>query len=465
MRRALFLTTLVAAVLILVLPGQARATDGHFLHGVGAVNSSMGGAAMACPVDILGAAYVNPAGLMKFDGTRIALGFEGFKPDRTLSSSLTVPVGGGQFATLAGETRSTSEWTPIPAFGFTTKVSDNVVLGFTGIGIGGFGVDYAASAIVPPGVPANPILAPRPNGFGQVFSNFQLMKLAPAVAFSLAEDKLWIGVAANIDWAGLAIDPMPAAAPAVSMGPGGMPQSFYSRATAMATQFGFGFQIGAIYNINDMVSIGASYTSKQDFADFEWNSMWENPGIRTGPMAFGTPRRISFGLDVPAVLGGGIGVQALPNLLVAVDFKRIYYASTDGFSLEDPTRPFNPDGSVAGFGWQDINVWALGAQFKPSDSLALRVGYNRSDNPVPDSLSMINVAAPAIVQNHYTLGLGWAFDRKAAVNLGYYHVSNNSISGPIYGPFGPIPGSDVTTSMKEDSLLLSFSFATRGDVF
>jgi len=32
-------------------------------------------------------------------------------------------------------------------------------------------------------------------------------------------------------------------------------------------------------------------------------------------------------------------------------------------------------------------------------------------------------------------------------------------------PMGPIPGSDVTTTMKEDSVLISFSFATRGSIF
>ncbi len=464
MRYRVLLSALFVAVLIVATPSQALATDGHFLHGVGAVNSSMGGVGMARATDLLGAFVVNPAGLMAFEGTRIDLGFEMFKPDRTLSSSVTVPFGPGQTATFAGETRSTSDWTPIPALAWSTRVSDNVVVGFAGLGIGGFGVDYAASGVQPPGIPDNPVLAPRPSGFGQVYSNFQLMKMAPAVAFSLAEDKLWIGIAANIDWAALSVDPFPAAAPAVSFGPRG-PEAFFSRATAAATAFGFGYQIGAIYNINDMISVGAAYTSTQNFGDFEWNSMWENPNITSGAQAFGTPRTIAFNLDVPAVLGGGVAIQALPNLSLAVDFKRIYYASTDGFKLDNPQQPFNPDGSVAGFGWTDINVWALGGQYKVSDSLALRAGYNHSDNPVPDALSMINVAAPAIVQNHITLGLGWAFNRKAAVNLGYYHVSSNSVSGPIYGPFGPIPGSDVTTAMKEDSVLISFSFGTRGSIF
>ena len=49
----------------------ARATDGHFLHGVGAVNNAMGGAGVAAPVSILGTFYLNPAGLIAFDGLRV----------------------------------------------------------------------------------------------------------------------------------------------------------------------------------------------------------------------------------------------------------------------------------------------------------------------------------------------------------------------------------------------------------
>ena len=66
--------------------------------------------------------------------------------------------------------------------------------------------------------PTNPILMPAPNGFGQVYSNFQLLKISPALAWN-ATDKLRIGLAANIDWEALAVSPMPIAAPDYDPGP------------------------------------------------------------------------------------------------------------------------------------------------------------------------------------------------------------------------------------------------------
>jgi len=44
--------------------------------------------------------------------------------------------------------------------------------------------------------------------------------------------------------------------------------------------------------------------------------------------------------------------------------------------------------------------------------VALRGGYNYSQNPVPDSLAMVNLPAPGIVQHHVTVGAGFNLSRR-----------------------------------------------------
>jgi long-chain fatty acid transport protein len=429
----------VLGCLALMSPTAAEATNGHFLHGVGAVNSAMGGAGVAGASDILGAMYVNPAGLMAFQGSRIDLGFELFQADRTLSSDA------GPFG--AGSTQSKKSWVPVPAFGLSTMLDGGkVVLALGGLGIGGFGVDYPAST-------TNPILAPRPFGFGQVYSNFQLMKIAPSFAFA-ASEKLWIGGSLNIDWASLAVDPFPAASPDFNPANG---SAFYPSATAADGAFGIGFQAGFIFHVNDLLSIGGSYASKQVFQDFEFNSTRANPSLPD----FGTPRTLTFALDVPAVWAAGIKIQALPNMKILGDIKYITYESTAGFDKSG----FDATGAVLGFGWENITVLTIGTELAATENLALRAGFNHGGNPVPDALSFFNVAAPAIVKDHLTLGLGVKLSRRVAINAGYYYVFTNSIDGPMYGPTGPIPGSSVSTTMNEQSFQMSFTVATRGEIF
>jgi long-chain fatty acid transport protein len=416
-------------------PGVS-ATDGHFLHGVGAINSAMGGVGVAgAKDDVLGALYHNPAGLMAIDGHHAALSMELFKPNRTMESTLTTQQG-----VFSGSQQSKSEFVPIPAFGWSSEViEDKLVIGFGGLGVGGFGVDYRQNN-------SNPLLAPESmGGFGNVFSNFSLLKVTPAVAFSPSE-KLWIGLAANIDWASLAVDPFPAASP---------DGAFYPSATSSATTFGFGFQAGLIYQATQKMNLGLAYTSTQWFNEFTWNSTNANPS----DPAFGTHREFSFKLNAPAIVAGGLSLQATDKLFMAADLKYYMYSSTEGFEAHG----FTQTGAVAGFGWDDIMVFALGSQFQATDRFALRAGYNYSDNPISEDASFFNVSAPAVIQHHLTLGFGVELVDGVDLSAAYYRAFENEVSGPMYNPayeMGQVgvPGSDVTSSMFEDSFVMQFSF-------
>ena len=71
-------------LLLLTNVPRALATDGHFLHGVGAVNSAMGGAGISAPESLLGTFNLNPAGLTAFDGVRMEFSMEMFQANRSV---------------------------------------------------------------------------------------------------------------------------------------------------------------------------------------------------------------------------------------------------------------------------------------------------------------------------------------------------------------------------------------------
>lgn len=426
----------VLATLSLALASPAWATDGHLLHGVGAVNSALGGIGVASSASLLGSFFTNPAGLASFDGTNLEMGFELLRPERSVAS---------RFGTMAGSTTSATDWTPIPAFGFSTKLPNGVVIGLAGLGIGGFGVNYPADV-------SNPILMPRPNGFGNVYSNYQLMKIVPAIAWD-ASPRLRVGLAANIDWQSLAVDPMPLAAPDYDPGPDATPgtaddRAYYPSAASSDAVFGFGFQAGLQYAMTEQLTLGLAYTSPQRFRTFEFQMTHANPNLPN----YGTARNVNFRLDVPAVYGVGVAYDVSRRLHLGLDAKYITYSATEGFA----DRGYNADGSVKGFGWDDIPVIALGLQFKSSERVTLRGGYNYAGNPISDQQSMFNVPAPAIVQHHATAGVGVAIAEGVELNLGFYRAFQNSISGAMYRPMA-VPGSSVTNTMSETSMLLGFS--------
>ena len=440
--RPRYIVAAVASSLALTVAPTARATDGHFLHGVGAVNSAVGGIGVGAPSSLLGAFYVNPAGLATYRGTTTELGFEMFKPDRSIASSA-----GGQ----SGSTTSSSEFVPIPAFGWSRQMnSDRLVIGVAGLGIGGFGVDYRTDQ-------TNPILAPRPYGFGGVYSNFSLMKIIPGFGYKLS-DRVRVGGAVNVDWASLAVDPMPVAAPAVDPGPDGIfntadDRAYYSRATDADGSFGFGGQLGVQIEVARDLWAGLAYTSPQIFQKFKYDGVYENPNLPN----YGTPRTIEFAMDVPAVYAGGISFAPGAGLLAGVDAKYIDYAHTRGFDKSG----FGSDGAVLGFGWRSIWSVGTGIEVKPN-ALAVRLGYNYSQNPIPSDMAMFNAPAPAVVRHHATAGLGYTFESGLSVDLAYYRAFKSSVEGPFQTPAGAVNGTAVKSTLSEQSVLLGFTFTPPG---
>lgn len=440
MRTRTAVTSFTTVALLLASVATAHATDGHLLHGVGAINSAVGGIGVAAPSSLLGAFYANPAGLLAYDATATEIGFELMKAERGIRSA---------FGPMTGSTTSSSDFTPIPAFGWSQELMDEkLVVGVAGLGIGGFGVDYPVD-------PENPILGPRPYGFGSVFSNFQLMRIIPALAYQ-ATPKLRLGAAVNINWASLAVDPMPIAGPAVDPGPDGVPntaddRAYYSAASDADGAFGIGGQLGLQYAVTPTIAVGLAYTTPQVFQDFEYDAVYENPNLPN----YNMPRQITFAMDVPAVYAAGISWLPNGSWLLGLDGKYIDYENTEGFDESG----YNPDGSIRGFGWQSIWSVAAGAEFRPTAKVALRAGYNYSDNPIPDEYSMFNLPAPAIVQHHATFGLGYRFDNGFGLDIGYYRAFENTITGPFQGMGGAAPGTEISTWMSENSFLVGFSFS------
>ncbi len=411
------------AGLVLVLPFLASslaAQQGHIMNGVGAVNQSMGGATVGAPIDPSGTLNWNPAGINALGCCEFQFGFELFSSSLEVSST---------FGPLSGTTPSDVGTSPIPSFAFTWGEKDSPwVFGMGAHGMAGFGTNFAASA---PG--GNPIFMPQPNGFGAVFSDFQLLQLAPTVGYRF--NKEWsVGFSPTINRAQLSVDPAAFATPNSN--------GTYPSAAHADESWGWGFQLGVLWEMNEQWTFGASYKSAQWFNEFSWNSTDQN----------GLPRNIRFDMDFPAIASIGVGYTGIEKWTLAVDLRYIDYENTHGFQ----EAGFNPDGSVTGFGWDSIMVLAMGAQWEVSDKFTVRAGYSYNDNPIPDANTFYNVPAPAIIQHHINLGASLKLNAGMTLDIAYTHGFSNQISGPMYNPSipgGVVPGSNVEAEMSTDSII------------
>ncbi|MGD2114140.1 MAG: outer membrane protein transport protein [Acidobacteriota bacterium] len=433
MTHRLRLLVLVPALALSTLP--AAALNGHFVHGFGARNSAMGGAGAALVhTDPLVALAFNPAALTALEGDQFQLSLELIDGNPETSSTVPTP-----FGPFSGTTEDDTGAQPLPAFGWTRHdPGSSWAVGFGSIAMAGFVTDYPQDS-------ANPILLPQPQGFGRVNSEYQYLRIPLSVAYQ-ASPSLSIGGALTLGYARLGATPAPFAAPDCSS-----PTDCYYPAANQEGAFGGGFQVGLHWRVTPEWSFAASYTSEQSFEDFEYHSEVANPNLPT----FGSDRSFEFNVDVPAQLTVGAAWAPTSNVDLALDVRWIGYDGVDGLG----TAGFNPDGSVRGFGWDDITVVALGGEWRVGAHWALRAGYNLAESPIDEDLVAATTPAPATFEDHATFGIGYRLDDRLSLDLAYYRAFENEVSGPLVSPAGPIPGTTVTQSNESDSVVTTLGFS------
>ena len=399
------------------IAGDADATNGDNLISIGPISRAMGGVGIAAPQDAISAVFSNPA----------AMCFGPYCPGSEFNFAGTIFMpkaetnislfGGGSNGTKSSD----SDLFVIPAIGISSPISQNLRFGLAAYGVSGLGVDYRDKFDLDPSTP----------GSQAVYTNLQIMKFAPNLSY-LVNPNFSIGGALHVNYGSL------------DLGDG------------TSAGFSFGAQVGAIYKIGP-VSLGAVYITPQKI---------EHENIANFDAAFGDTRMDDLDLESPQTLGFGIAYEPLPNtLLLEADVKWLNWADADGYK---------------DFGWDDQWVFNIGAQYKPTPRLALRVGYNYAENPVDthswsDFDGPVNVQGklvprtnyeilriagfPAIVESHITAGIGYQLTKSVSVDLAYMHAFEKTVkeTGTAAMPDGGggfvvDPNASIESSLYEDSI-------------
>lgn len=425
------LTVVVLVCSFALLPASARA-QGHLLHGIGPVNSSMGGAGVALENESQGALHENPALIVKFKGNQISFASEFFKDGLRVDSRVGVRV---------GSTDATRQLGVIPAFGWVAHDPNSKMgMGFGLLGTAGFRTDYPQDS-------GNVLLLPQPDGFGRIYTDLLITKIPVAFAFQV-NPKLAVGASANVYRGALAISPLPVTQPDMMNGVGILPS-----AGNQVASWGLGLQLGMVYDVSPMASVGASFTTKQKFQQYQWNSTNANPLTP----AYGSARTLTFNLDGPATLTFGVGLKPSSKFQIAADGRFVKYEGVAGIGEAGGVDVVNH--KLIGIGWR--NIWAVmfGFQYQPSQMLAVRGGFNYAQTPIRSELTVTSMGTPATFQKHFTAGMTMMMNPHMGFDLGFYYVPRETVSGPILSLYqGVIPDSQIDMSNKITSFQIGLNF-------
>lgn len=258
-----------------------------------------------------------------------------------------------------GYVDSDKDWFAIPGGHWFMGVGDNTVTGFTVSALGGMNTDYPAEL------------------FGaRTGMNLEGVIIAPTIATKVS-DKVTLGGAILFGYETLET---------TGPGAGGLPGDQDDSAT------GWGFEVGVAVEASPSTTLGLDYQSKIDMDDMDEFSgtIFANAKDKQ--------------LTLPAILTIGITQRIGENWMISADISDV---------------PWSDVGAIGeSFGWEDQTVYKIGAEVQLDDGWALRFGYNHGDTPIPNSAVMQNVLAPAVTEDHYTIGFSKKFTK--GILHGYY---------------------------------------------
>jgi long-chain fatty acid transport protein len=425
--------TAVMSVLGIASAGLANATDGYFSHGYGMKAKGRGGASTAMTTDTFGGAN-NPA-TMVWVGNRIDAGVDLFMPDRDARRSGSLA---GVDGVASGNDRDKFF---IPEFGYNKLIDPNLSLGVTVYGNGGMNTDYNGAAVascagVGGGAPANLLC-----GSGHLGVNLSQLVIAPVASVKLNQHHS-IGVSPQIIYQRFE---------AYGLQPFGQISSDANNLTNNGADHskGFSLKLGWLGKVSESLSIGASYTTKAKMDEFnKYRGLFADHGK----------------FDIPENYNFGVAIQASPKLTIAADFQRINYGKVSSVGNPSNQTPcpgaacLGATGSSIGFGWDNVNVIKLGVEYAYSNSLQLRAGYNKSDNPIQARDVTFNILAPGVVRDHVTAGFTYKLSGGDEITMAYMHAFRNSVSGPANNPYFRVGGTE-TIGMSQNSIGIAWGRA------
>ncbi|MDH3559576.1 MAG: outer membrane protein transport protein [Gammaproteobacteria bacterium] len=468
----------ISTIAGLSVAGMASATTGYFGLGYGAKAMGLAGAVVSNPQDSATVA-VNPAGITEV-GERVDVGLRFFNPNR--EAVLNTSVLGANFDV---DDDSRRDLFLIPNFGFNIQLRDNLWFGFNNYGNGGMNSTYdrnlydeafvvlgafgqggaAAAAQVPegtttPGLVSAGQLPKASDNVGKLGVDLAQAIFAPTLALKV-NNKNSLGASLLIGvqrFSARGLGNFQCFTTTVASNPGSNPSCAFGVADLPSTKltdnnsdwsFGAGVRIGWLGEVHPNVTLGASVSSKIYMSEFDdYAELFAEQGD----------------FDIPANFTLGATFQATPKLKVSLDYQRILYEGVNSISnvgpvasLAGPTigpgsGPLGADNGL-GFGWEDINIYRLAAEYDHNDQWTFRAGFSMNDQPIRDSQVLFNFLAPAVIEKHATVGFTYRPDKQSEWSFAYMRAFSEEVTSSQTA-FG-IPGA---IKMDQNSVDVGYTY-------
>jgi long-chain fatty acid transport protein len=417
-RRTAFAGILAACA----LAPAAHATQGYFQPGYDAVQKALASAGAANPETAMTIAN-NPAGLTTL-GETAEFGMSLFMPFRGYTAT------GGTGFVAPGHVTSGWNAFAMPNAAFSQPLDAHSAWGIALYGNGGMNTLYPADV-------ANAACGGGSGVYcaGKAGVNLGQIFISPAYARQFGSVSLGIAPILAIqyfDAEGLA------AFSAISSSPGDLTNR------GMSYSYGGGLRLGALWSVTPTIRLGLDGSTPVWMTKFsKYQGLFADGG--------------SF--DIPASLSAGIAWDVLPTLTLMADYRHIFYSDIASIGTPSLYQGVNfGSANAPGFGWHDVDVEAIAAEWRVTPALTLRAGYAHNTNPISSKDVTLNILAPGVVTNELSGGGSYKFGDHSVVDASLLYVPTTTVTGQEVTPGGAIPGHYIKLAMHQWDLTLEYRY-------
>ena len=380
---------LILGLFCSLLLSSLYATNGLHCTAPGNKSRGMVGAGVAFPQEALSAA-INPAGMVKVPN-EVDLGVRVFVPIR----SYTATTGTGPMPVVPGKVKSGSEVFVIPEIAYSYGIAEGRgAIGFTFCANGGLNTNYNTSVF----------------GAGDTGGNLLQGFFSPTISWNVTPNLSiggsLVGALQRVEVRGIQSFGMLSVDPTHLSNKG----DDYS--------YGVGVKLGFLYQMFPQLSIGASVQPPIPMTKFKrYKGLFEDGGR----------------FNVPATSTAGLAWTVAEPLTLVFDVQHIAYSTNkalhNGSSCRLGGPPCLGNKGGTGFGWKNLLIYKVGANWDVNDNWALRCGYSHCNQTVPTSQMLINIIAPAVIQDHASIGVTQKINESSELNFSFLYAFKNSVSG------------------------------------
>jgi long-chain fatty acid transport protein len=417
--------SLAAAVLAALVPGAASASNFQLTEqsvtSLGRAHS--GGAAIAEDASSI---WYNPAGLTQLSGSEIMGGYSliRFTADFTKTSATDAtgqPLSGGEggkVGKLGGpffvyySRPINDQWTfgfgVNAPFGLATKYDDDSIFRYQAI--------YSSVSVIN----YNPTLAWKIN------DQFSL-------GFGIDYQQMNVKLSNDVDFGAICFGKVN---PVTCISLGLTPQSHDGFFQAEASGNGTGFNVGALWKLNDKNNIGFAYRSKVSH-DLSGSATFTNVPTVFATQAQFQNQGATAKFDSPAIMSLSWAGDIDEHWKLTADYSRTNWSSFDKLDIKFANA--GTQDAVVDEGLSDSNRYAFGADYRYSDAWTFRGGVALDLSPVPDPAAPCNTTAntpgctndvngsrtarlPDGDRKWISFGATWRLSEHSEWDIGYAHL-------------------------------------------